>query len=662
MKRAVPFVAILLAITAGGAALRLVDLGNRPMHWDEANQAWKFGDLLERGRYEYDPRDHHGPSLNYLTLPIAWLVSANDLAQVTETHLRLLPAIFGILLVGLVWLLRDQLGRPAAVWAAVLTAVSPAMVFYSRYYIQEMLLVGFTFGAMAALWRGSRATGTGRWPWLVLLGLCIGMMHASKETCVISWCAMGLAAMATKKGSELFFAKKIVLTPFFVAAGVSALFFSSFFSHPQGVVDSVTAYSVYFDRASGQGSAGWHDQPWYHYFELLFWWQRGDGPVWTEASIAVLALVGLLAAAVGKGMQPATVPFARFAAIYTLAMIAVYSAISYKTPWCVLGFLHGMILLAGVGAAVLIGLSRNYVWKGIMTALLIAAAGHLAWQAHRAAFVEYADPNNPYVYEHAPEDVPRLAASVRRIAAVHPDKEAMPIHVICPDGEWPLPWYFRGFSRLGCSPSVPNSPPAPVIITQRNLHDPVPEYFHAEPAPGKRHGFVPVVPNTEERGWRLHPKVPLLLHVRRDLWREFVARQDPAHADLLADATGDVARLVQEIKRIAAVDPDGQAMHVQVICPESGFWPLPWYLRDMPRVEFSAETPAGLPAPLIIAPPQMEDTVLEYAFTRPPPGQRPLYTTLRTEDAGIWELYPGRFVTGYLQLDLFNTYQAGQRE
>jgi len=544
MKHAVPFAAAVLAVTAGAAVLRLVDLGNRPMHWDEANQALKFGRLLERGEYEYDPRDHHGPSLNYLTLPIARLASAEDLAQVTESHLRLLPAIFGILLVALVWLLREELGRLAAMGAAVLTAVSPAMVFYSRYYIQEMLLVGFTFAAMAALWRCAQATATAdnrpgarRWIWVVLLGLCLGMMHASKETCVIPLFAMGLAAAVTMPGLRRMVtirglkqtpgrrAAISVLVVLIVAAGISALFFSSFFSHAQGVVDSVAAYSVYFERASGQGSTGRHDQPWYHYFELLFWWQRGNGPLWTEASIAVLALVGLFAAAAGKGLKPVTVPFSRFVAMYTLVMIVVYSAISYKTPWCALGFLHGMILLAGVGASVLLRISPGYVGKGIATALLIAAAGHLAWQAHRASFQQYADPHNPYVYAHTTEDVPRL---------------------------------------------------------------------------------------------------------------------------------------VQRIKEIAAAHPDGRAMHIQVICPDYGFWPLPWYLRDMLRAEFSAEIPAGLPAPLIIAPPRMENDVLEYAYTRPPPGERSLYTTLMDVDTGIWELYPGRFLTGYIQVELLNAYQAGQ--
>jgi hypothetical protein len=42
------------------------------MHHDEANQAVRFGILLETGEYRYDRHDHHGPTLYYLTLPFAW--------------------------------------------------------------------------------------------------------------------------------------------------------------------------------------------------------------------------------------------------------------------------------------------------------------------------------------------------------------------------------------------------------------------------------------------------------------------------------------------------------------------------------------------------------------------------------------------------------------
>ena len=41
----------------------------------------------------------------------------------------------------------------------------------------------------------------------------------------------------------------------------------------------------------------------------------------------------------------------RFLTFYTFVLTLLYSLISYKTPWCALSFLMGMILLAGVGAA-----------------------------------------------------------------------------------------------------------------------------------------------------------------------------------------------------------------------------------------------------------------------------------------------------------------------
>ena len=153
MKGAVAYAAWMILILAGASVLRLVQLDNRPMHCDEAVHAIKFGQLLEQGTYVYDPDEYHGPSLNFLTWPIARLASASKLTEVTEVQLRLVPALFGILLVGLTWLVRRQLGMAAACFAALLSAISPAMVFYSRYYIQEMLLVCASFGAMVALWR-----------------------------------------------------------------------------------------------------------------------------------------------------------------------------------------------------------------------------------------------------------------------------------------------------------------------------------------------------------------------------------------------------------------------------------------------------------------------------------------------------------------------------
>ena len=108
---------LLLAATIAAIALRLPLLEQRPMHGDEAVHAEKFRLLLEEDFYRYDRYEYHGPTLNYLTLIPAWLGSAEKLTEVSEFTLRIVPVFFGVLLVLLLLLLADGLGRSAAVCA-----------------------------------------------------------------------------------------------------------------------------------------------------------------------------------------------------------------------------------------------------------------------------------------------------------------------------------------------------------------------------------------------------------------------------------------------------------------------------------------------------------------------------------------------------------------
>jgi len=538
----VPFVFLL--IVAGGASLRVVHLDNRPMHCDEAVHAIMFGDLLEQGRYVYNPREYHGPSLCYLTLPIVRLQGMDRLTGVSEIDLRLLPAVFGVLLIALVWLLRNELGTPATLLAAVLTACSPGLVFYSRYYIQEMLLAAFTFGAVVALWRvnvvcrqGHEPNGNAAWrqsgparagriiAWLVVLGLCIGMMHASKETCVIAWFAIGLAAAMTMRDLQRANWRHAVLTVLvvsLVAAFVSTLFFSSFLQNARGVVDSVATYLHYLQRAGGGGSAGPHDHPWYAYLRWLFWQPIGDGGLGSETAVGVLALAGLFAAVTGWGIDRQRRDFARFVSVYTVTLLLVYSAMPYKTPWCAVGFLHGLALIAAIGGTALWTLSVGVAGRLTASVLIAAALVHLGWQAWQANFVAYDDPRNPYVYAPTTREVPLLVERLEQIAACHPDGLAMHVQVICPDDDyWPLPWYMRDFSRVGWFRDVPSGPPAPVIVAQPALEGAIMEYLYVVQPPGQRPLYFAVENDASDQPYHLRPFVPLRVFVQRELWETY---------------------------------------------------------------------------------------------------------------------------------------------
>jgi len=539
MNRRTLALLLMTAALAGGAMLRLADPGNRPMHADEAVQALKFGRLLEGDGYVYDPHEYHGPALNYLTLPIAWLAGARRLTQITEAQLRLLPALLGLALVALPWLLRDGLGRTAAACAAALTAASPALAFYARFYISETLLACFTFAAIAGAWRYASASArdgaAASSAWLVLAGLCVGLMYAAKETSAISVFAMVLAAGLTvawagpaarealrPRVRELGRAAGLLLL---VAAAVALLLFSSFFSNPRGVVDSVAAYGHYVGRGLGRHDAAWHVHPWHYYLRILLWSRGPGGAVWTEAAILLLAGVGFVAAARGKGLGKANAHLVRFLGIYTLSLVLVYSALPYKTSWCMLGFLHGTVVLAGVGAAVLVRAAPGRAAKVALVGLMLAALIHLSWQAWRANFVDYEDPGNPYAYVQTTSDVLLLTRRIEDVSEAHPAGRAMPIQVICPGNDyWPLPWYLRAFGRTGWLDRVPDGPLAPLLILKPEVEPALVARLFDGRRPGDRALYMNLLPDLPAGQVELRPNVPLRAFVRADLWEAHAAR------------------------------------------------------------------------------------------------------------------------------------------
>ncbi|MBA7652326.1 MAG: TIGR03663 family protein [Calditrichaeota bacterium] len=514
---------LILAATIAALALRLPQLDRRPMHGDEAVHAVKFGSLLEEGYYRYDPHEYHGPTLNYLTLIPAWLSSARKLTDLSESTLRIVPVSFGVLLVLLLLPMAGGLGRPIAVVAALLTAISPAMVFYSRYYIQEVLLVCFTFGAIIS---GYRYTQSKNIKWAIFAGISLGLMHATKETSVIAFGSMLLALLLTlimrrRQGGSVLMAVKAIdpwhgIAAVAAAGMVSALFYSSFFTNAGGIVDSVYTWKTYLNRAA---QSEWHLHPWYYYLKMLIYSRYDAGPAWSEALIIVLAGIGFYIAMRGRSMAESNVHLLRFIAFYALIMTGLYSIIPYKTPWNLLGFLHGLILLAGVGAVALVRYRPNVLARVLISLLLVTGGGHLAWQACLASYRYYADPANPYVYAHSSTDVVDIARRVEEIARCHPDGYNLAVEVICPgDDYWPLPWYLRSFPNAGWWNMVDDDvPAAPIIIASPSVEKALVRKLYELPAPGEINLYVPLFSTYME----LRPQVELRGYVVKDLWDRF---------------------------------------------------------------------------------------------------------------------------------------------
>ena len=502
----------ILLIFAGALALRLPRLETRPLHNDEAVNATKVAELWRSGEYRYDPDEYHGPTLNYATLPFLWLSGARGANDLHDRVLRYAPVFFGA---GLILLLPLFTGvsRHAFLWSALFIAISPAMVFYSRYFIHEMLLIFFTALALGA---GCRYLQTRSPFWATMTGVGIGLMCTTKETFVLSLAAMTLAAIATAWWTlprPVSFRGLFALVPLnhFVCAFTATfiiwlLLFSSFFTNFRGLLDSVLTYFPWLKRAAGESP---HIHPWYFYFQRLAWFNPVKGPAWSEGLILILALGGAVIAFTRKQS-----PFLRFLALYTIILTAIYSAISYKTPWCLLGFYHGMILLAGVGAAALIESFRSRAIQVAIALIIVAFTVQLTTQAWRANYAFASDQRNPYVYAQTVPDILNLIKRAEGIAAVSPTGFQTVVKVIAPESDyWPLPWYLRRFEHIGWYDKIPEDPFAPIIIVSSHLDA--------------------RLDDKSDRKWimagltELRPRQFFELYVELDLWKKYVETLSP---------------------------------------------------------------------------------------------------------------------------------------
>jgi predicted membrane-bound mannosyltransferase len=207
-------------------------------------------------------------------------------------------------------------------------------------------------------------------------------------------------------------------------------------------------------------------------------------------------------------------------AFYTAWLTLIYTVLAYKTPWCLLGFYHGAILLAGVGAAALLRACRTVPCKAALGVALAAGVAQLGWQAWRGNFgsdkagVLYcASPKNPYVYSQTSPDILQLAGVVNALAHVSPDGYNSAVEVMSPESYWPLPWYLRRFTRVGYWENIPDQPLAPIMIVSTDLHAAFDE------RPGRTHLMAGY--------FQLRPNLFMELYVNTGLWAEYVKTLPP---------------------------------------------------------------------------------------------------------------------------------------
>ena len=412
---------IVLALTT-----RFWDLGARAISHDEswhANWSWK---LYAGQGYRHDPASH-GPFLFEANALIHLLFGVNDYTA------RVVPALFGVILVALPYLFRKWLGRTGALIASVLFLISPSLLFYSRYIRNDVYIVVWTLLLIFAMFRYLEERKNLH---LYLLVVILSLSFCTKENTFITGIVLGSflvllffvqwlgdreRAIKSFPAFELALVMATLVLPLLAAVPVKYLLRADPLDYSQaGIIRSgitflvllaisaiigiwwdwkrwltsaglfygifIVLYTTFFTNGQGfatgvLGSLGYwlaqHDvqrgsQPWFYYFILM--------PMYEFVPL-LFSFMGLGYYAVttrrkGDGKtETLSVPVVPFLIYWLIGSLALYTWAGERMPWLVVHPVLPMMVMAGhfVGH-VFERIDWRRIWRGggaILALLLI---------------------------------------------------------------------------------------------------------------------------------------------------------------------------------------------------------------------------------------------------------------------------------------------------
>ncbi|MDZ7849725.1 MAG: TIGR03663 family protein [Halodesulfurarchaeum sp.] len=166
---------LLVGIAAVAIALRLIGLGARVAHQDEARVAGWILHYVAVDAWEYRAIIH-GPFLPHVNGVVFNLLGPSDFSM------RLIVALVGGLLPLSAWLLRDRLKRRELLFLGAILAFNPILLYYSRFMRNDVLLAAFAFLSFALV---VRSIDTGRRRYLLGAGLAFGLAMTTKENALL---------------------------------------------------------------------------------------------------------------------------------------------------------------------------------------------------------------------------------------------------------------------------------------------------------------------------------------------------------------------------------------------------------------------------------------------------------------------------------------------
>ncbi|MBI4200646.1 MAG: TIGR03663 family protein [Chloroflexi bacterium] len=288
-----------LVIVVAALVLRLWGLGDKAFHHDESLHASYAWYLYDGRGYRHDPM-MHGPFQFFGTALMFQLFGDSDFTA------RLLYALYGTALVVLPVFLRDLLGRYGALVTSLLLAVSPTMLYFSRFARNDILMAVWALALVTLVWRYLRRQ---RVRHLVLGSAVLAFAFSTKETAYI---------LTAVLGSYLLVAARRDVVPWLL--GRKAL---RDFAPPGQVLVLLATLSL----PLGAGAASILQKPLGLELANPDYTRAPVGiPLGTGLYVAFLLVVGLLMAGIGLGLRWRPRVWLACAAAFATVWVLLYTS------------------------------------------------------------------------------------------------------------------------------------------------------------------------------------------------------------------------------------------------------------------------------------------------------------------------------------------------
>jgi uncharacterized protein (TIGR03663 family) len=403
--------------------LHCVDLGVRPPHHDESVNGWFVDGILNRGFYVYDPQNYHGPLYFYFLTLFEMLFGRSVVV------LRWTTIILGWMVSLTPFLFRRWLTSRGAWIAAFFLAVSPMMVFFSRYAIHEM---GFMLACILFFYYWLRAREDSLTPKNIAgLGITLGVMACMKENFVLYLATLLIAEGCIRVYEKRFTfqnPKKLLLGSLGVVAigfAIVVLVYSALFHDQNGVTNFFKAF-MFWSETGTKGNG--HQKPFYYWINLMtqFEW---------------LSMFGLLMVPLALRKVPEQL---RLVSVTGFGLFLAYSIVAYKTPWCAMSFYWAFIFVAGYWLSK--GMEKK-TYRTIILAALICGYGFSAYQSYDVAYANPDQDGHPYIYGQTYRDLMVPMNEIIDAGHANPSlHQTMRIQVISLF-TWPLPYILGEFKN-----------------------------------------------------------------------------------------------------------------------------------------------------------------------------------------------------------------------